>query len=68
MAEYIIEDNGWIENGGYIRPAPSGWLPPKPIVRCRDCKHYDDYLGTCLRPSHNFAAEPDGFCKWGERR
>ena len=39
MAEYIIEDNGWIENGGYIRPAPSGWLPPKPIVRCRDCKH-----------------------------
>lgn len=38
------------------------------IVRCRYCKHYDDYLGTCLRPRHNFAAEPDGFCKWGERK
>ncbi len=38
------------------------------LVRCCDCKHYDDYLGTCLRPRHNFAAEPNGFCSWGVRK
>ena len=38
------------------------------IVRCRDCKHYDD--GYCYRPAefHEFRAKPDGFCAWAERR
>lgn len=40
------------------------------IVRCRDCIYYDDYLGSCVRGNaHQVrAAEPDGFCKWGERK
>ena len=41
------------------------------IVRCRDCKHYENY--TCNSWQwHNWDApievEPDGFCAWGERR
>ena len=36
------------------------------IVRCRDCKHYDDYLGSCLRTDHNFAAKDNDYCSWGE--
>lgn len=41
------------------------------IVRCRDCKYYDYSLcnwfecSYCGEPNR---VEPDGFCKWGERR
>lgn len=47
--------------------------PPKAadmvaVVRCRDCKHYDDYLGSCMRRYTHFATEPDGFCAWAVRR
>lgn len=43
------------------------------IVRCRDCKRYRPLTLTCKfkHPRHGVqwrAAEPDGFCKWGERR
>ena len=71
MAEYIIEDNGWIENGGYVRPAPSGWVPPKPIVRCRDCEYYEEHSGEHWCTQHDIMTlkdMSDGFCKWGERR
>ena len=41
------------------------------IVRCRDCKHEID--GYCGRPDGDggyllFGVEPDGYCKWGERK
>jgi len=48
------------------------------IVRCRDCKHYADHewvIATDVSDVCHFWAsgvgvkvEPDGFCKWGERR
>lgn len=46
------------------------------IVRCRDCKHYDPYCtddGVCFLPDGDgdfarWEVEPDGFCKWGERK
>ena len=30
------------------------------IVRCRDCEHYDEYFGSCMRRYHHFAAELRG--------
>ena len=51
------------------------------IVRCRDCKHYDDNTISCDYFAHAEydevlgyyvdvlePVEPDGFCKWGERK
>lgn len=36
------------------------------IVRCRDCKRFNRNE-TCALFDDAFI-EPDGFCKWGERR
>ena len=52
------------------------------IVRCRDCKHHelltvwysDKPLSVCTaewcegEEGYNLLVEPDGFCKWGERK
>ena len=38
------------------------------VVRCRDCKHYEDYLGSCVRNYWHFDTVPDAYCYWGERR
>lgn len=42
-----------------------------PVVRCKDCKHFDPenhhcdhYMGT-VAPLRR---EPDGFCSYGERK
>lgn len=57
MSEYIYGTDG---HDGH-------WMTGEEIVRCKDCKHYDD--GYCYRPVefHEFRAAPDGFCAWGER-
>ncbi len=34
------------------------------IVRCRDCK-FKDEPWNCAAP---YYVEPNGFCKWGERK
>lgn len=41
------------------------------VVRCRDCRF--EMIGECSRPDEWvdelwFSVEPDGFCKWGERK
>ena len=41
------------------------------IVRCRDCRHYypHDHVPVCYRlHDKDLYVEPDGFCKWAERR
>ena len=38
------------------------------IVCCRDCEHYEDYGGCCMRRYQPMAVTPDGFCAWAERR
>lgn len=42
------------------------------IVRCRDCKHFMNgdlcKLQDEWNEFHWLEVEPDGFCKWGERR
>ncbi len=42
-----------------------------PVVRCRDCKHYD--RDECYHPRHekhqqSIPQSPDDFCSYGERR
>lgn len=45
-----------------------------PVVRCRDCKHYD--MGVCLKiysdgsvhPAAWQKRKPEGFCSYGERK
>ena len=56
------------------------WLTGEEIVRCRDCEHAtDDGYGCTLFGRREQVGsyrwedvpaevEPDGFCKWGERR
>ena len=43
------------------------------IVRCRDCKHYDESDAGCsyfvlAKNKLLHIGNPDGFCAWGERR
>lgn len=63
MSEHIVEVRGQMPDAVYENQREE-------IVRCRDCIYYDDYLGSCVRGNaHQVrAAEPDGFCKWGERK
>lgn len=42
------------------------WVTDEEIVRCRDCKRFNSNE-TCALFDDAFV-EPDGFCKWGERR
>lgn len=65
MSEYIVEVRG-----------PMHDVLNEEIVRCRDCKFYIlDEFGEA--ECHQFTdyysqpvhwPEPDGFCKWGERK
>ena len=73
MSEYIVagaEPNNTvlksITKNGYEHEM---WLPVREeIVRCRDCVHYEEYVGSCTRRRYHFSVKPDGFCAWGERR
>ena len=42
------------------------------IVRCRDCRAMRVKYGNtgieCWMNGEPFTVEPDGFCKWGERK
>lgn len=39
------------------------------IVRCRDCKYYmHSSWHRCDLHSIAHEVEPDGFCKWGEKK
>lgn len=66
MSEFIIEceydfDEGWIP--GEQR---------EEVVRCEGCKWMSKdtvHYKACYRlHAIEFMVEPDGFCKWGERR
>lgn len=52
------------------------WVTDEEIVRCRDCEFYfpdrstdfdDDCDGNVCGRTY-IEVEPNGFCKWGERR
>lgn len=67
MSEYITV---WKDH----EPTKLRWGVP--VVRCKDCEHYDPHPtdgGVCFLPDGDggfayWEVEPDGFCKWGERR
>lgn len=80
MAEYVcelpVEGMASFMSGSELIPVHER------IVRCRDCKHCREhdmraYGGDCGQLlCHHFSmssgagwpVEPDGFCKWGERK
>ena len=71
MSEYIITKeqlNFFLEHIGDHVMIPANVAHLEPIVRCRDCKYYEEYVGSCTRRRHCFAVKSDGFCAWGERR
>lgn len=81
MAEYIVKGAEPNETVLHTQ-TPNGyeswqWLPVREeIVRCKDCKHYSEYewvmvtdvSDVCHFFSDGVKVEPDGFCKWGERK
>ena len=43
------------------------------IVRCRDCRYYDEIIHACerfdsIKQDNVSYVFDDGFCAWGERR
>lgn len=84
MSEYIIDipDDCFAsydtERDMYYPDERDSAMPIVPIVRCRDCKYYDDEPDLessepkCWRdPEHRGQSvwtSPDRFCAWGERK
>lgn len=56
----------------YVEHLPAADVVP--VVRCKDCKHYD--VGVCLKiysdgnvhPEAWQSRKPDDFCSYGERK
>lgn len=64
MSEYIIKAADWaIDYKG-----ESLFKGCEEIVRCRDCRFSLAHGNGCGRNQDIYDVEPDGFCKWGERR
>lgn len=71
MAEYVVEEPS---------DHSASWRVHERIVRCRDCRYATDEGYGCKHFSHYEQGasyrwedapadvEPDGFCKWGERK
>ena len=71
MSEYIYErpdEPAKVVYDGWNVRIEWDFVQREPIVRCRDCRHYEDYSGCCMRRYQPMAATPDGFCAWAERR
>lgn len=80
VCEYIVElpISGAADEFFKIREMPDMTLYGYPltgkIVRCRDCKFYDTDWESEAHPGRWWCdeiwhyREPDGFCKWGERK
>lgn len=69
MSEYIVRMQS--DMPYEIKAELNAWyVNSEPIVRCRDCKHYEDYTGCCTRRDYvaPMAVTAGGFCAWGERR
>ena len=77
MSEYIISVDENDERWHYVEQQYThffGYPITDEIVRCRDCKLCDERYGRmlCRRDigcdEIAIDVEPDGFCKWAERR
>ena len=85
MAEYVIDLSGvevkTIKEAHGIETIEALWgLPVRErIVRCRDCRHYDEIIHACDHPNVTtlrgdcpenwiFSCFDNDFCCWGERK
>lgn len=67
MSEYIYRRE---------RVSAGVWLAEntgEEIVRCRDCKYYDEIIHACerfdgIKKAYVSYVFDDGFCAWGERK
>lgn len=76
MSEYIYAFEP-IDYGDIIVIHPQSMMVKREeIVRCRDCKYYresqwviaTDVPDVCTFFSSGVKVEPNGFCKWGEKK
>ena len=63
MSEYIVNLEGELGMALAVACAGAGFAREE-VVRCRDCKRFHTNTNGLDCPK----LEPDGFCKWGERR
>lgn len=69
MNEYIVSFEGELGIALAVACSSAGFACEK-IVRCRDCIYAigDATYCTERRTDEYATIEPDGFCKWGERK
>lgn len=74
MFEYLAGYIAYLlEKVQYLESVYAQFADIERVVRCRDCAKCEEKLAfgrmpvlECSRDDH--VVEPDGFCKWGERR
>ncbi len=59
--------------GEVMQEAMGQFAVKEPVVRCRDCRHYDHGDAGCMlwvlaENGLLHINDPDGYCKWGERK
>ena len=70
MAEYVVEEPSY---------RSASWRVHERIVRCRDCRYYDEIIHACDHPCvtplggdcHEnwiFSCFDNDFCCWGKRK
>jgi hypothetical protein len=83
MAEYVMDYDGWAEGmpiGAYLKVREAMHERKRErIVRCMDCRHYDEIIHACDHPNVTplrgdcpenwiFSCFDNDFCCWGERK
>lgn len=83
MTEYVMDYDGWAEGvpiGAYLKVRDSMHERKRErIVRCRDCRYYDEIIHACDHPCVTplrgdcpenwiFSCFDNDFCCWGERK
>lgn len=81
MTEYIIDATDALLGDAFDARAWYGARLKEELVRCRDCRHsnhggtmcaffasWEPVAGGDEYERVDAIVEPDGFCKWGERR
>ena len=70
MAEYVVEEPSY---------RSASWRVHERIVRCRDCRYYDEIIHACDHPcvtplrgdcheNWTFSCFDNDFCCWGKRK
>lgn len=77
MSEYVIRVDENDERWHYVEQQYThffGYPITEQIVRCRDCKYYDELWTSEVYPNRHWCDKltvympPNGFCSFGKRR